>query len=133
MHIFRSTFCALAALAVLVACALAQPAAAKPRVEEVRIGAHPEFTRFVLELDAAPAYRVFALADPYRIVIDLPEIDWPTPASGQNGGLIGDLRYGLFTPTTRAIVWWSISNERTAPRSWRRNWIGALCHKSNCR
>ena len=104
MHTFRSRFCALAALAVVVLCALAQPIAAKPRVEEVRIGAHPEFTRFVLELNAAPAYRVFALADPYRIVIDLPEIDWPAPASGQKGGLIGDLRYGLFTPTTSRVV-----------------------------
>ncbi|WP_119167231.1 N-acetylmuramoyl-L-alanine amidase [Algihabitans albus] len=94
----------LTALTVVVVCAIAQSAMAKPRVTDVRIGAHLEFTRFVLELDAAPAYRVFALADPYRVVIDLPEIDWPTPASEQTGGLIGDLRYGLFTPTTSRVV-----------------------------
>ncbi len=76
----------------------------KPQVTDVRIGAHADFTRFVLELDRAPAYRVFALADPYRVVIDLPEIAWPELASGQNGGLIAALRYGLFTPTTSRVV-----------------------------
>jgi N-acetylmuramoyl-L-alanine amidase len=108
---------ALGALGALAACAAvaslalasAQPAAAeragaRPTVTDVRIGAHSDFTRFVLELDAAPAYRVFALADPYRVVIDLPEIEWPALASGQNGGLIGELRYGLFTPTTSRVV-----------------------------
>jgi N-acetylmuramoyl-L-alanine amidase len=94
---------------MLAAAALAVPAPAqagtlKPQVTDVRIGAHSDFTRFVLELDRAPAYRVFALADPYRVVIDLPEIDWPEMATGQNGGLIDALRYGLFTPTTSRVV-----------------------------
>ncbi len=104
MHKLRRMTGVLTALAVALLCALAAPATAKPVVEDVRIGAHPEFTRFVLELDSAPAYRVFALAEPYRVVIDLPEIDWPPQASGQAGGLIGDLRYGLFTPTTSRVV-----------------------------
>ena len=104
MYRVRSLLGLVVALAVAAVCVVAAPAMAKPQVADVRIGAHLEFTRFVLEMDAAPAYRVFVLADPYRVVIDLPEIDWPAPASGQKGGLIGDLRYGLFTPTTSRVV-----------------------------
>lgn len=88
---------------------LAAPVAlAQPTVSKVRIGEHTEKTRFVMELSEAPRYRVFALPDPFRVVIDLPEFRW---ASGQSegrsdrkGGLIAAMRFGLFAPGTSRVV-----------------------------
>ncbi len=89
--------------------ALTAPAAwAQPTVSKVRIGEHPDKTRFVMELSEAPRYRVFALPDPFRVVIDLPELGW-TPGLGNGsaqakGGLITAMRFGLFAPGTSRVV-----------------------------
>lgn len=84
---------------------LAVPAAwAKPTVDDVRLGVHPEKTRLVIELSEEPSYRVFSLADPARVVIDLPAVDWPNGASQGGVGLVSALRYGLFTPGTSRVV-----------------------------
>ena len=95
---------ATATLAVLLATAV--PALAQPKVTDVRLGAHPDKTRFVVELTEAPRFRVFSLPDPYRVVIDLPELDWPEAHSEmtQSKGLISALRFGLFTPGTSRVV-----------------------------
>ncbi len=89
--------------------ALAAPAAwAQPTVSNVRIGEHLDKTRFVMELSEAPRYRVFVLPDPFRVVIDLPELRW---APGQDnvsasakGGLVAAMRFGLFAPGTSRVV-----------------------------
>ncbi|MCG8359340.1 MAG: N-acetylmuramoyl-L-alanine amidase [Kiloniellales bacterium] len=95
-------------LGLLVAALVAAgPAiAAKPTAEAVRIGVHPDKTRFVLELSDKPSYRVFILPDPVRVVIDLPELDWRLPAQSNpsSQGLISTLRYGLFAPGTSRVV-----------------------------
>ena len=95
-------------LALLVLCLFVAlpPALAKPGAEAVRIGVHPEKTRFVLELTDKPSYRVFTLPDPARVVIDLPELDWQLPAEAipSSQGLISSLRYGLFAPGTSRVV-----------------------------
>lgn len=54
--------------------------------------------------DAKP--RVFTLADPYRVVIDLPEAEWNTSKNaGRDGkGLVRGYRYGLFRPGNSRIV-----------------------------
>jgi len=78
---------------------------AQPKVGAVRIGAHPDMTRFVLELSEAPRFRVFTLPDPFRVVIDLPELDWETGNGAQKGqGLVEAMRFGLFAPGTTRIV-----------------------------
>ena len=94
------------AAAMAVALAAAIPALAQPKVTDVRLGAHPEKTRFVVELTEAPRYRVFSLPDPYRVVIDLPELEWPEAHSEmtQSKGLVSALRFGLFTPGTSRVV-----------------------------
>ena len=58
-------------LTILCLFAAAAPALAKPSVAAARIGVHADKTRFVMELSESPAYRVFTLPDPYRVVIDL--------------------------------------------------------------
>ena len=85
--------------------ALAAPAAwAQPVVGKVRIGEHPDKTRFVMELSEAPRYRVFALPDPFRVVIDLPELRWAPGQGDKKGGLIAAMRFGLFAPGTSRVV-----------------------------
>lgn len=96
-------------LAVLAVVALwgALPArAAAPTVIEARIGGASDATRFVIEASEALPYRIFTLADPYRVVIDLPEVDWRVPATPMNAsvGVVANYRYGLFKPGHSRVV-----------------------------
>jgi N-acetylmuramoyl-L-alanine amidase len=86
---------------------VAMPAAwAKPAVTDAKLGVEPELTRVVLDLTAETGFKVFALADPFRIVIDLDEVDWQIPAGRklQGRGLVAAMRYGLFKVGTSRIV-----------------------------
>jgi len=91
---------------VIVMLMAAPPAHGKPAVLDVRLGLHPGMTRIVLDLSAALDYRVFSLADPYRVVIDLSEVDWNLPADRAPPGLgvVQALRFGLFAVGTSRIV-----------------------------
>jgi len=84
----------------------AAPAAGQPNVLDVRLGIHPDMTRVVLDLSEPPGYRVFTLADPYRVVIDLSEVGWQLPDGKvpAGRGLVQALRYGLFAPGTSRVV-----------------------------
>ena len=84
----------------------AAPALGKPEVLDVRLGLHPDKTRVVLDLTEAPGYRIFPLADPYRMVVDLSEVVWRLPDghAPQGRGLVQSLRYGLFAPGTSRVV-----------------------------
>lgn len=77
-----------------------------PVATRARLGEHPDKTRVVLELSRGVPYRVFTLADPYRVVIDLPEIDWRVAEEmrGLSAGVVKGMRYGLFTPGRSRVV-----------------------------
>lgn len=79
---------------------------AKPAVTDAKLGVEPELTRVVLDLTADTGFKVFALADPFRVVIDLDEVDWQIPAGRklQGRGLVAAMRYGLFKVGTSRIV-----------------------------
>nr|WP_298686851.1 N-acetylmuramoyl-L-alanine amidase [uncultured Dongia sp.] len=79
---------------------------AKPAVTDAKLGVEPDLTRVVLDLTASTGYKVFALADPFRVVIDLDEVDWQIPAGRklQGRGLVAAMRYGLFKVGTSRIV-----------------------------
>jgi N-acetylmuramoyl-L-alanine amidase len=70
------------------------------------IGGDEARTRFTLVLSAPVAYHYFTLADPYRLIIDMPDVSFQLPkGSGQQGrGLIQAYRYGLFAPGKSRIV-----------------------------
>lgn len=70
------------------------------------IGGDERRTRFSLVLSATVPYQYFALADPYRLIIDMPDVSFGLPkGSGQQGrGLIQAYRYGLFAPGKSRIV-----------------------------
>ncbi len=93
--------------ALLVAIAAgSNSAAAGPEVQDLRIGMQGNATRFVIDLSDNLEPRVFGLPDPFRIVIDLPEVVFSLPSDrlGVSGGLVERLRYGLFRPGTSRFV-----------------------------
>ncbi len=63
--------------------AVAQTTAALPSppprtaVVDARLGIHPDKTRFVLEVSDPVSFSVSLAADPYRIIVDLPDLVWP--------------------------------------------------------
>ncbi|TDQ83936.1 N-acetylmuramoyl-L-alanine amidase [Dongia mobilis] len=93
---------------LILATILLLPAAAvaKPAVTDARLGIEAERTRVVLDLTATTGFRVFALGDPHRVVIDLDEVDWQIPAGRalQGRGLVTAMRYGLFKAGTSRVV-----------------------------
>ncbi|MFO0998092.1 MAG: N-acetylmuramoyl-L-alanine amidase [Alphaproteobacteria bacterium] len=82
------------------------PAGAEPVVVATRYGVHPDRTRFVVELNEPVAFTVFTLADPYRVVVELPDVAWQIPpdAGSRGAGLIAGFRYGQFQPGITRIV-----------------------------
>jgi N-acetylmuramoyl-L-alanine amidase len=86
--------------------ASAPAAAAYPVASEARLAGDDKQTRFVLELDRKIDLHAFALADPYRVVLDIPQINFQLPPqAGQAGrGLIKAFRYGLVMPGGSRIV-----------------------------
>ena len=87
-------------------CALSQSAWAETVARGIRIGVNDGTTRVVLDLSAPVSFHIFALADPYRIVLDLPEIVWQVPAgtARRKGGLIAGLRYGHYQEGNARVV-----------------------------
>lgn len=77
-----------------------------PIASDARLAGDAKQTRFVLDLDKKVEFRAFALADPYRVVMDLPQVSFKLAAgSGVAGrGLIKAYRYGLVMPGGSRIV-----------------------------
>ena len=98
---------ALMALLIITGNILSGPLMAESAIDvsSVRLGLHEDKTRFVMEMSAEPKYDVFLLADPYRIVIDLPELDWRADDSGgRQKGIVQNYRFGLFKKDTSRVV-----------------------------
>lgn len=100
---------ALAAVAAFAATVLSPtpPArAADAEVTDIRAGSQGLSTRIVVDLDRPVTARIFTLAGPARLVIDLPEVGWRLPAEPlpSNVGVLSRLRYGLFEPGNSRIV-----------------------------
>jgi N-acetylmuramoyl-L-alanine amidase len=77
-----------------------------PIASEVRLAGDGKQTRFVLDLDRKIPFRAFPLADPYRVVVDIPQVSFQLPpGAGTAGrGLIKAFRYGLVMPGGSRIV-----------------------------
>ena len=82
------------------------PVSSVDKVINIRLGVHLDKTRLVLDMTKETQFRAFYLADPYRLVLDLPKIDFEFKASGLKkavGGVSG-YRFGLFDDETSRIV-----------------------------
>ncbi|WP_456629787.1 N-acetylmuramoyl-L-alanine amidase [Bradyrhizobium sp. URHC0002] len=77
-----------------------------PIASDARLAGDAKQTRFILDLDKAVQFRAFALADPYRVIVDLPQVSFQLPAgAGVAGrGLVKAFRYGLVMPGGSRIV-----------------------------
>ena len=77
-----------------------------PAATDVRIGGDDKMTRFVVDLTQQVDITAFALADPYRVVVDLPQIAFKLPpkAAEQSRGLVKAFRYGLIMQGGSRIV-----------------------------
>ena len=86
--------------------AAGQVRAADAVVTDLQSGVSGDGARFVLHLDRRVGFRLFTLANPYRVVVDLPEVGWQLPARPLPGkqGVFNGLRYGLFRPGNSRIV-----------------------------
>ena len=68
-----------------------------PSITAVRVGGDGQKTRFIMDLSQKLDFAAFALADPYRVVLDMPQVAFhlPDKAGEQGRGLIKAFRYGL--------------------------------------
>ena len=73
---------------------------------DVRVGGDEKMTRFVVDLTQKIEVTAFALANPYRVVVDLPQMAFnlPAKAAEQSRGLIKAFRYGLIMQGGSRIV-----------------------------
>ena len=81
-------------------------AAAETAVTGIRLGEQSYGTRVVLDLTGDVSHSIFTLADPYRVVIDLPEVEWRLPGKtlSVGRGLVRQFRFGLFKPGVSRVV-----------------------------
>jgi N-acetylmuramoyl-L-alanine amidase len=81
-------------------------AASLPVASGARVAGDERQSRFILDLDRKVDVHGFVLADPYRVVIDIPQVAFRLPeGSGKTGrGLVRAFRYGLVMPGASRIV-----------------------------
>ena len=108
-------FCAISAAMVASAAVAAErvgapakpaPAESLPVATDVRLGGDDKQARFVVDLSQKIDLTAFTLADPYRVVIDLPQVAFKlSPKAGEQGrGLVKAFRYGLIMQGGSRIV-----------------------------
>jgi N-acetylmuramoyl-L-alanine amidase len=87
--------------------AAAADAGAKPAAAtDARLAGDDKQTRLVVDLSRKIDMRAFTLPDPYRVVIDIPQVNFQLPPkTGEHGrGLIKMFRYGLVMQGGSRIV-----------------------------
>ncbi len=88
-----------------VASAAASAADAPLLAYGARIAGDDARTRVVIEFDKAPDFFVHYVADPFRVVVDLPETSFGlTKEDMKARGLFGDIRYGTMGAGSSRIV-----------------------------
>ena len=76
-----------------------------PVVNNFRFGVHDTKTRIVMDVKGPISYKYFLLANPYRLVLDMLEVDFElNPVSKKlTGGVLG-YRFGLLKPGISRVV-----------------------------
>src|SRR5262245_38537679 len=84
----------------------AAPAENFPVATDARLGGDESRTRFIVDISRQINVTAFTLADPYRVVIDLPQVAFQLPPkAGETArGLIKAFRYGLVMPGGSRMV-----------------------------
>jgi len=86
--------------------AVGAPAEAVAIASDVRLGGNDNQTRFIVDLSRKIDIRAFTLADPYRVIVDMQQVNFQFPPSaGEHGrGLVKAFRYGLVLPGASRMV-----------------------------
>ena len=82
-------------------------AESKPAVaQDARVAGDRERTRFIADLSRKVDVHVFALGNPYRVIVDAPDVNFQMPDGNgkEKRGLVTAYRYGLFAPGKARIV-----------------------------
>jgi N-acetylmuramoyl-L-alanine amidase len=77
-----------------------------PIATDIRLAGDAKDTRLIMDVTRNIAVRAFTLADPYRVVLDIPQtvFQLPTKAGDRGRGLIKAYRYGLVMAGGSRIV-----------------------------
>lgn len=108
-HSFKVVFLLTVAV-ICLSSGLSLDASAADKKETVssgaRLGGDKRRTRFVADLSKKVSFRIFTLSDPYRVIVDLPDVNFQMPENlGKTGrGLIHAFRFGRFAPGKSRIV-----------------------------
>jgi len=101
----------LAAAALVIVCAggldIEAKAGSNPTVaNNARVAGDRERTRFIADLSKKVDVHVFALGNPYRVIVDAPDVNFQMPdgIGKEKRGLVTAYRYGLFAPGKSRIV-----------------------------
>ena len=106
MAVRATSWAFLGLLFAVAASAAERPAPPAPRTPaadslpvatDARLGGDESQTRFVMDFSRKIDVHAFTLADPYRVVLDIPQVTFQLPPkSGESGrGLIKAFRFGL--------------------------------------
>jgi N-acetylmuramoyl-L-alanine amidase len=104
MYVAKATF--RFALGLFLCLAGAMAAIAAPQGVGAKVTQRGTETRIVAEFTQKLTAEIFLLADPYRVVVDLPEVDWliDAAAGAQGAGGVGGFRFGAFRPGAARMV-----------------------------
>ena len=75
-------------------------------VNAARLAGDRERTRFIADLSKKVDIHVFALGNPYRVIVDAADVSFQMPSGlgKERRGLVSAYRYGLFAPGKSRIV-----------------------------
>ena len=79
---------------------------AEPEIFNLRVGAHADKTRLVLDMDRKIEVTPFYLLDPYRLVLDMPKVKFKINSIGlvRPVGDVSGYRFGSFDANTSRVV-----------------------------
>lgn len=94
------------AIIIWLALAGATPLSASVVATDAAIKGDKSGTEFAITLSRGVTLEVFTLANPYRVIIDMPDVSFQLPdQAGRSGkGLIKAYRYGLFAARKARVV-----------------------------
>ena len=99
--------CAVLLASLWAPAAFQHSAEPKPAVaKDARVAGDRERTRFIADLSKKVDVHVFALGNPYRVIVDAPDVSFQMPdgIGKEKRGLVTAYRYGLFAPGKARIV-----------------------------
>lgn len=102
----RGALVGLALLVHALAASLAAAAGPEATATSAHVSGTESRTTFKMDLTAGVTAEIFTLANPYRVIVDLPDVSFRLPeGTGQTGrGLVETFRYGLFAERKARIV-----------------------------